>query len=315
MPFTDVYTRLNKLISTLEPSMQRAFLDAIAVTKNSLGTLKEIEQLMVTGQLDAALARAIEPASIILADAQANIYITAGQAGAKAISKGLEVVVDFDQVNERAVQAIRNNRLELIRNFTEEQINVTRQALIEGTTRGLNPREQARNFRDNIGLTARQQRAVLNYREALESNSDVALDRKLRDKRFDGTLQRAIDNGTPLSTSQINRMVSRYQERYIKYRSEVISRTETLRGVHEGNEEAYAQAIDQGVLQPDQIRRKWVSAKDKRVRDSHKHLNGTVIKFGEVFNGKHGDLRFPGDPKAPGIETIQCRCAVTTRMV
>ena len=315
MPATDSHTRLLKLIATLEPPMQQAFFKAIDAIKDSLGTLAEIERLIVLGELEAALSVAIEPASIILAEAQAKVYVAAGQAGAKAISKGLKVVVAFDQVNERAVQAIRENRLGLINNFTREQIEVTRQALIEGTQRGLNPRKQAKVFRDNIGLTAKQQRAVLNYREALERNSAASLNRQLRDKRFDRTVQRAIDDGEPLTTAQIDRMVGRYRERYIKYRSEVIARTEALRGVHEGNEEAYRQAIEQGTLEAGNIKRKWVAAKDNRVRDSHRHLNGTVVKFGEVFHGKNGDLRFPGDPKAPASETVQCRCTVTTRML
>lgn len=315
MATTDPYTRLLTLMDKAETQMQKAFIQAVINAKISIGTLEEIEQLMLDGQLDEAMSIVMQASSDILVNAQIETFIAAGIAGSKVISEAVEVVIGFDRVNDRAVKAIRENRLELIRNFTEEQIKVTRQALIEGTERGLNPREQARHFRKSIGLTAKQQQAVHNYRKHLENMSYEALNRELRDKRFDRTVERSIETKEPLSKAQINKMVDRYRDRYIKYRSEVIARTEALRGVHQGTEEAYAQAIDQGVLDPNKLIRKWIAARDERTRVSHRKLNGDTAHFGEVFHGFNGDLRYPGDPLAPGSETIQCRCSLTTRFL
>lgn len=312
---TDPHTRVLRLIDKLAPSMQKAFLIAINDVKVSLGTITNIERLILSGQLLEAHSLAVESASGHMIEAQTAMYIVAGKAGAGVISKALKVAVRFDQVNERAVTAIRQNKFELIREFTEEQRLTAQQALIEGTTRGLNPRQQARHFRDSVGLTTRQQQHVSNYHTSLLARHSSALQRKLRDKRFDSTVQRAIDTDEPLTNAQIKRMVGRYREKYIKYRSEVIARTEALRGVHQGTEEAYRQAIESGSLDPTKLKRKWVAKLDGRERDSHHHLNGTIRNFGQVFEGKYGDLRFPGDPKAPGVETIQCRCSLATRIV
>ena len=110
-------------------------------------------------------------------------------------------------------------------------------------------------------------------------------------------------------------MVGRYSERYVKYRSEVIARTESLRAVHAGNNEAYEQAIEQGELAKDQIMRTWITAGDDRVRDTHENLSGVQAGMDQTFPAQGGPLRFPGDPAGPADETIQCRCSLATRMV
>lgn len=109
-------------------------------------------------------------------------------------------------------------------------------------------------------------------------------------------------------------MVGRYRERYIKYRAEVIGRTEALRAVHQGTQEMYRQAVEQGAMSSTEYKHKWVSARDKRVRDSHRHLNGLVRMEGETFPGNDGALKYPGDPDAPASETVQCRCCLSTRL-
>jgi len=209
---------------------------------------------------------------------------------------------------------MQQERLRLIRNFTADQREATRSALTDGIRRGLNPRDQARMFRDSIGLTGRQQAAVNNYRRLLEEGNSEALQRQLRDRRFDPTVRRAIRTGEPLTTAQIDRMVSRYSDRMRSYRATVIARTEALRAVHQGTEELYRQAIDEGHLNSDQLMRTWHDADDRRVRASHNRLDGLERRIGDTFPGDEGPLRFPGDPEAPAAETVQCRCVLSTRI-
>jgi len=218
-------------------------------------------------------------------------------------------------VNDRAVFHMQQERLRYIRGFTAEQRKATRAALTDGIERGLNPRDQARNFRSSVGLTAKQQGAVINYRRLLTNLDGDALDRQLRDRRFDRTIARSIREGKPLTRKQIDAMVTRYNERYIKYRSEVIGRTEALRAVHSGNDEMYRQAIDLGEVSPQQLERTWVTARDGRVRDTHSALGGTKRGIDESWETHNGSIRYPGDPDAPSAETIQCRCSLATRIV
>ena len=159
---------------------------------------------------------------------------------------------------------------------------------------------------------------MINYRRLLgrvsEGDSE-ALTRQLRDRRFDPTVRRAVAAREPLSQAQIDRMVERYRARYVKYRAEVIGRTEALRAVHAGNDEAYRQAIDGGAIDLDELQRTWVTARDERVRPTHRVAGGQVRGINEPFIVGGAQLRYPGDPRGPAKETIQCRCALTTRFV
>ena len=313
LPTTDPAKRLASLLARVEPGMRIALLNAIVTAKASIG-LEELVMLIEEGRLQEAIDAAARAGSVRLAEGYAAVYTIAGKEGAEFLTDVLDVVVDFDQVNVRAVQVMQGERLRLINEFTAEQRRATREAMVDGITRGLNPVEQARNFRQSIGLTAKQQAAVQNYRRLLDAGSSEALTRELRDRRFDRTVRRAVRTGEPLTQAQVDRMVDRYSERYVRYRSEVIARTESLRAVHQGTEEAYLQAIDQGALVPDQLERQWHDAHDARVRSSHRNLNGMVRRIGETFPGANGPLRFPGDPSAPASESVQCRCVLSTRI-
>lgn len=118
-----------------------------------------------------------------------------------------------------------------------------------------------------------------------------------------------------MSAAQINRMVQRYAERMLAYRSRVIARTEALWAVNAGNDNMYRQAIERGQLEIGNIVRQWNTARDNRVRDSHVGMNGQRRGLNEAFvSGFGNELRYPGDRNAPAFETIQCRCVVSTRI-
>ncbi len=307
--FTDPAKRIFDLIDKYEVRLNRQFMVMISSIRDDM-VLKEIEQLIISGRLNEAFTSA-EAYVNRFAGQINNVYIASGMDTADVL--GAVAVVDFDITNIRAVNNMRLNQLTFIREFTQEQVLATRHALMDGVARGLNPRAQARVFRDSIGLTLRQQQAVSNYRNLLSEGSAEALTRKLRDGRFDRTVQAAIRDGRPLAPEQIDRMVGRYQERYIKYRSEVIARTESLSAVHEGKEEMYQQAFDNGTLNPDKVTRKWHPARDARVRDTHWPMSGQTRRVNEPFTTGAGvSIMYPGDRNAPAKERIQCRCATST---
>ena len=263
--------RLLRLISRADVSLRIAATNAVLAARQAPGTLAALERLIEQGLIEQAIQVASRAAVVRIYDGYAAVYTSAGQAGSKFIENSLEVVIGFDQANFRAVRHLQEERLRFVREFTDEQRRATQSALSDGIERGLNPRAQARNFRSSIGLTSKQQSAVANYRRLLNRASDgdtEALTRQLRDRRFDPTVRRAIRSGEPLTNKQVERMVGRYRERYVKYRSEVIARTEALRAVHSANDEAYRQAIDEDYIQVEELRRTWTIARDDRVRDT-----------------------------------------------
>jgi len=291
-----------------------SFLDSIIFLQRQR-TLRQIEELIADGRIH-ELTRDYESAANRLAAKVTEEYVRAGADVAAFLSDGLGTLVSFDVTNDRAVRVLQASKLELIREFVDKQRDAVREALSLGTARGLNPRDQARMFRDAIGLTTRQVRAVANFRRLLEERSSEALTRALRDKRFDRSVLSSIDGDRTLTRAEVDKMVERYRERYLKYRSEVIARTEALRAVHEGSEEAFEQAFDEGLLERDRVVEIWHTAGDERVRGSHAPMNGQRREVGEPFQTGNGNLlRYPGDPRAPASETAQCRCGKSRRVV
>lgn len=319
MAVNDPITRIDALIARGETEITREFIAAVAALRDELD-LEELAELLRRHKYDEAFAR-VGIVAARLGITAANVYARAGSDTADFLTKEVgDIIIGFDQTNYRAVDAMRNNQLRIVREFTEQQRKATQGALIRGIENGANPIEQARAFRDSIGLTSKQEEWVANYRRQLENLDRRALDRALRDRRNDATIRRAIEENTPLTEKQINRMVEKYRKRMIKYRSEVIARTESLRSVHEGVEEMYQQAIAAGELLPEQIVFIWNTAADERVRDypgptSHRTMHLQEQVFGMPFISGGGNYALHPGQFGIAYEDIQCRCVRSARIL
>ena len=201
-----------------------------------------------------------------------------------------------------------------IREITETTVNAIRQTISREEQAGVNPRTTARHFRENIGLTMRQEQAVSNYRTALENLDRNALDRVLRDKRFDSTVLNAISNDKPMSRDKIEMLVQRYRERSIKSRSETIARTEQLASVAVGQRQSMLQALNAGKLSP-RLRRFWEYTHDSRTRHWHKdvpRLNPEGVTIDEKYltqpPGRIEYVNMPKDPESSASNRVNCRC-------
>jgi len=309
----DSIARIEELIATSDRKFRKTFLDMVKLMRAEI-SLTRLTRLLEQGRIDQALGL-LEAAANKLGVTWNQSFTSAGFSTAEHINRHVPIIdFDFDQTNFGAVEAMRRNRLRLIRGFTDQQRLATRQALASGIERGLNPRDQARLFRDSIGLTPYQERIVRNYRQNLEEGDSRALERELRDARFDGAARRAVA-GEKLPKAQIDKMVERYRERMVALRAETIARTESLRSVHEGVQNTYDQAIEDGVLQENQLKRTWNTASDSRVRDSHRPMDGQEKALREPFvTGNGARLMYPTDPNGPAEDTINCRCVVAVTM-
>lgn len=262
------------------------------------------------------------------AAAQYAAFTSAGQTSARwiagVISKHAVAVAKklphFDALDPPALRWASENRLQLIRDLTQEQRDLIRQALIAGARSGANPLAIAREFRDSLGLTAAQEEVVQNYRRQLEGGDLVAaLERELSSGASDKTIGAAMRAGKPLTPAQVDLAVNRYRDNFVTLRSQTIARTETQRVAHQGSQELYRQAIDRGDLETEQIVRTWVHsprASAKNAREFHASMHGQTRGWDEPFvSGRGVLLRYPGDPDAGPEETIGCRCTVTVRLL
>lgn len=307
--FEDPQSRLLDLSAALTAVMLRSIQESFRRVLNSR-EIRNIEELVQSGRFLEAMGIGEDlfaPASRVWTD----IMVRAADDTADLL-RAFRLNVDFDRVNERAVRVMRENQLRLVRELADAQREAIRLSMVQSIERGLNPRDAARLIRGSIGLTGGQVQMVENYRLLLERGSAEALTRRLRDRRFDPTLR----SGRPLTTQQITRMVDRYRERALVWRSETIARTEALAAVHVGAEQMYREAVFTGVLSENDILRTWRPARDERVRESHSAMRGQQrTGLSDPFISGNGNrLRYPADPAAPASDRIQCRCGVSVRL-
>ena len=309
--------QLIRRVLKAERKLRVAAVNAIIASRNAPGTLRQLERLITRGQIEDAVQLAARAGAISFANQSAAVYAASGTATAQALSKILDVTIDFDTIHDRAVRQMQQNRLLLVREWTNVQRGSARLVLNQAVAEGLGPREVARRFRDVTGLTAHQEGQVQNYRQLLRAaergNAD-ALSRSLRDKRFDGTIRRAIKLRQPIPPDKIDRMVARYRQRYVKRRAETIARTEALSSVNAGNHEAFNQALDGGHVQEHELERTWYATPDERTREAHVNASGQTTGLNDPFSVGGEDMMFPGDMNASAENRINCRCSVGTRI-
>lgn len=245
----------------------------------------------------------------------------------------------FDRINPALVQWLQEYDLALIRQINSTTREAVRDVLIKNITLGKGPAAQAVQIKDTIGLTTRQGAAVSNFRKELETfhlkrsaagwglgkgpdkvnghnvfkpgadglPKDGVLNRRLRELRFDPTLEKAMATRKPLTPKQIDKMVEAYARRYRAHRATVIARTESMRTTNAGIHEAFRQAIEKGLLSEDLVRRRFIVTDDERLCEFCAPIPGmnppSGVKFAQPFATPLGPIML--GPIHPS-----CRCTV-----
>jgi len=307
------YKWLHDLADSAAEPIREAFIRAIEKIR---GTSKEaqIADALATGDVDAVMevldldTQIADAVRTQIVPALEDTMIAAGrQAPAETIPVEGELAMRFDIANPNVVRFIRQYDLGLIQQITDDSREAIRGVVANALEFGGHPREQARLIRQSIGLTENQAAAVDNFRALLESGDRGALDRELRDRRFDLTLQRTLgeDAVDTLSPDQIDTMVQRYGERMLSARAENIARTETIRAAEAGKQMAWNQAADDGLLSRTSVRQGWLVTPDDRlciICAAIPLMNLDGVPLGGSFVTPVGPVDAP--PVHP-----QCRCS------
>ncbi len=311
--------------------MRRAFTQAVdGITSNA--DLTKIARSLEQGDIEGALravnldARDFRPLGRTIESA----YDTAGSRTAAAIQQAapssLSLIVRFDVRNPRAEAWLLNRSSTLVTRIVDDQRQMIRSALRGGMEAGKNPRTVAldlvgrlnrvtgRRQGGVVGLTARMEEASRGYAANLRSGDPTlmrrALGLQLRDRRFDRTVAKAIREGKPIPKKMVDKMVTQYHNRALKNRGDSIARTEMLEALSTANKESYHQAVEDGVIRADAVKRFPVTAGDERVRSDHRlipGMNAAGVGLNEPFE----------TPEGPMLNTpfgIQCRCWVETQV-
>ena len=209
-------------------------------------------------------------------------FIDAASAEVAALSRRLTfkatatVQIAFDPGDDRAAALMRQNKLNLVTNLTQQQREVTRQALVTGMQRGLGIDAIARLFRSSIGLTSQQQAQLDTYHNTLTASR--------AEQAFLAPGETpALDALTP---KQVETMVAGKQQQMIAARAEAIARTESLRIVNQAREEGLRQALEVTGTLTSLVVREWAAAHDARTREAHAEADGQRRFLDEPFNLK-----------------------------
>lgn len=170
---------------------------------------------------------------------------------------------------------------------------------------------------NHIGLTAQQSQALINFRNQLESRRRLgftsAEDRKLSIE--DQNLVSRYMRGEFLSNEELEALISRYASNLLNKRAMDIAQTESLRYINSGKQEAWSQAIDQGILDDNTVRKFWYTMGDAKVRATHRpipSMNPYGVKIKSYFDTPFGPVLSPGDYN---VGLINCRCGVVLRSI
>ena len=278
-----LWRQIHGIADRAEPKVRAAFLKAIAATQDAI-TEATVVAAIERGDLDAAYAAipwedvGQQALADALPDTIAAIMNRAGQAtAASGILARLGLRFDLD--NPRAIAWANNHAATLVQQVSDETKAGLRQAIATAIRQGTPPARAARMIRHTVGLTEFQSEVVGAHWERLETED--------RDP------------------DQVDRMVRRYAERVHNQRAETIARTETITSANYGQQEAWQQAQDEGLL-PANAQRVWLAIDDGRTDDVCSRLDGVVAGIDEPFTDPETGDEFMN----PGYDVHpNCRCA------
>lgn len=312
------FTRLfGEYLARYDRKLRLAFIQGMNAIRDDI-TLRQLVDLWESGRISEAV-NLVDQKRVGAAMANFTAELTAAvAAGGSLAATASGTSIQFNITDNRVATFVRDYRAVRVQQITDDLRDTIGRIVYESASQGVNGLTAARNIKSGLGLTPKQYQAVQNYRGYLENLQSEALHRELRDKRFDRTLQNAIDSNKPLSKEKVDQMVSAYERKYINYRAQTIGRTESTRLLTEGQQKYWQQAVEDGLVPEYAIRREWIYTHDTKTRQAHRSIPGMNpggVGLNEPFKSPLGLIMRPGDPNAAAANSVNCRCTVFNRVL
>lgn len=204
--------------------------------------------------------------------------VASGKGEAKALG---DVVgnMAFNVTDPRAVEWAATRAGELVVTTSQAVRDDVRQVITSAFVNQTPPREIAGMIDRQVGLFPRWANAVEN--------------------RYQTSLTSFIGSGMSVAEAQdrAKALADAYRERLIDKRCQMIARTETIRAANEGRAQAWAQAVDAGLIDPATTTKEWVAEAD--ACDDCAELDTEQVLLDDSFSS--GDEMPPAHPN--------CRCS------
>jgi hypothetical protein len=267
--------------------LRRRFLEAIAAANGEVN-LEELASALASGnmsQVEAAAKLDLLSNRLdgLLPDLKLAFLIGAQVGHTVLTDAGMQM--SFDLINPHAVSWVERVGAARVTEIGEETRMAIRSYVEQAFTEGIPARDTARRLiTDNlIGLHSRQLDAVENFRLRLEDIGE-------------------------LTDAQIDGRVARYAKAQLRLRANNIARTETMNASSDGQRALWSEAKNQGLLEPDRTRRRWIIADDEKLCEDCEAYDGTTATLdGEYTQKRGGTGRYPKS-KGPTLHP-SCRCS------
>ena len=235
-----------------EPAIRRAMLDALEALQRSVPNL---ESLIASGNVK-NVVDAVKGAGIpqSLMNALTDATATAAIGGAEAA--GFEI--GFNLPNARAVEWAAAHAGEQITAVSQATKIVVQEIVEDALLRGIHPRVAARQIKNVVPLLPQHQKSVTRL------------------------FNSSIDSGVTVSHAE--KIAARKSKKLLKYRAEMIARTEAIRASNMCQQLVWQQAIDLDLL-PAGVKKIWLATGDDRTCPVCAVMDGQTVEVsGGEFN-------------------------------
>lgn len=213
------------------------------------GTLDRLALDLPWDHFNELLAAGIEPRMIQVIKRAYSLASAQTAATIKA-ALGYQPVLTFDARNPRLQQWIADNTGNRIVEATNETKIGVRAAVDIALSEERSPTEVWRSVYRSVGLTSRQAMAVDRYEQGLigaGTNPGLAADQ-----------------------------ADSFADRQLRYRANVIARTETMLAANQGLNEGWEQAADKGFFERKDAKVQWVTTPDDRLCPTCENMDGEL---------------------------------------
>lgn len=322
---------LENLAVEWAPNLAREWLDAIRAITSAV-ILKDLVAELERGNLNRAMQllnidadRFARFEGAILQAYNAGGIATVGSMPILRDPNGSRVLFSWGVRNTPAEDALRRHAAGLVDGLVGEQLASVRNVLVDGLARGQNPRQTAlalvgkinprTRLREGglIGLNPSQVQTLDKIYAGLRAGDGQAmrdyLGYALRDKRFDGHVRRALEQGGSVPADAVDRIVTAYSNRALKYRADNLALTETNIALTRAKMDAFQQQIDAGKLEAGDVVKTWGRSISKEKRADHLAMVGQSVPFNQLFTLPDGtQCTGPHDPNLPAHHLVGCKC-------
>lgn len=256
------------LAESHEESLKRKYATALAVLAGAMGVDAVIaayaarnRAALLAAIFDAGKAfdqfeAALQPAL----DQISQIMETIAEAEAENIAPGFR----YDPLYSGRRQLIEAFQGQILSEFKAKTVQTVDLLYAKATAGDMDAEAFSRLMAEAGSLAPQQAQAIINYRSLLENGDVAALQRALRDQRYDALIREAA-RGRALRQAQIDAMVKAYADRYAAHRAANLAADVAMSAASQSARQSWREAAAKGFVSPSEVRRFWQTAGDELV--------------------------------------------------